>query len=223
MQPDTSRGTNRIRTAVVLALVLGLPLFHLANLGKLYGGLGTRWSGEAAWLTFVTLILAYVLVVERRPLSSLGFRRPTAFGLSLGVLAAIVIIAGDAAISVVEAVLHLTVKPQIAALFTTPLWFRVWLTTRAAIAEEIAFRGFGFERLAELAGSRYVAAAATFALFALAHYTGGGLALFLVAAWGGLVLTLLYLWRRNLWVTITAHWLTDAVGFLIMPLLRAHH
>jgi membrane protease YdiL (CAAX protease family) len=63
----------------------------------------------------------------------------------------------------------------------------------------------------------------TFVLFSVAHYSGGGLALALVAAWGGFVLTVLYLWRRNLWTTILAHWLTDAFGLLLAPMMNAHH
>ncbi|HTT85457.1 MAG TPA: CPBP family intramembrane glutamic endopeptidase [Rhizomicrobium sp.] len=223
MQANRQNGANRVLIAIGLLIALGLPFIHLAYLGRLFAGLGHLWSEQAAWLVFLAIILLYVLGVERRPLSSIGFRAPALPGLLLGVAAAVAIIGGDIAISRVEAALHLHVKPEIASLFQTAFWFRVVLVTRAAVAEEVVFRGYGFERITELTGSKYLAAAATFALFALAHYSGGGLALFLVAAWGGLILTLLYLWQRNLWITITAHWLTDAVGFLLVPLMSAHH
>lgn len=36
----------------------------------------------------------------------------------------------------------------------------------------------------------------------------------IIAAVGGLILTLLYVWRRNLWANMIAHWLTDASAFL---------
>ena len=107
----------------------------------------------------------------------------------IGIVAVFAIIAGDAAISMVEATLHLAVKPQIAALFTTPFWYRAFIAVRAGIVEETAFRGYGFERIAGLTGSKWLAAAVTFVLFSAAHYQGGGLALLLVAAWGGFVLT----------------------------------
>lgn len=219
-QPRTG---NRILILIGLAIALGLPFTHLSTWGKTYSGLGPLWGGEAAWVAFLLVILLYVLVVERRPLSSIGFRKPKLLDVGLGVGAAILILAGDIAISRLDVLFHLAVKPQISALFATPFGYRVFVVARAAIVEETAFRGYGLERLTELTGSKWLAAAATFALFTLAHYPGGGLALALAAACGGLVLTLLYLWRRNLWTTILAHWLTDAVGLLLVPAMAAHH
>ena len=214
---------NRVLILIGLAIALGLPFTHLSAWGKAYSGLGPLWGGEAAWVAFFLLILLYVLVVERRPLSSIGFRRPAVWDVVIGIAAVFAIIAGDAAISAVEAHLHLAVKPQITALFATPLAYRAFIAIRAAVAEETAFRGYGFERLTDLTGSKWLAAFVTFALFSAAHYSGGGLALALVAAWGGFVLTVLYLWRRNLWTTILTHWLTDAFGLLLAPMMSAHH
>jgi len=225
MNAVTGQGTRRIPVTILigLAIALGLPLCHLAGLARVFAGLGRFWSGEAAWLTFLAFILAYVCFVERRPLSSLGFRSFSPGEMALAVLAAILIVGGDIGISAIETMLHLKVTSQVSELFVLPFWLRVFLVVRAPIVEEVVFRGYGFERLAQLTGSPLAAASVTFALFAFAHYPGGGLALALVAAWGGLILTLLYLWRRNLWVTITAHCLTDAVGLLVVPALSAHH
>src|SRR5277367_2123298 len=206
------RAENRLLILIGLAIALGLPFAPLSTWGKAYGGLGPLWGGEAAWAAFFLVILLYVLFVERRPLSSIGFRRPKAWDVVIGVVALFAIIAGDATISVVEAKLHLAVKPQITALLATPFWYRAFLAVRAAVVEETAFRGYGFERITDLTGSKWLAPVVTFALFSAAHYPGGGLALVFPAACGGLVLTLVYLWRRNLWTTILAHWLTDAVG-----------
>jgi hypothetical protein len=36
------------------------------------------------------------------------------------------------------------------------------------------------------------------------------------------VLTVLNVWRRNLWANITCHWLTDGAGFILVPLLVQH-
>jgi membrane protease YdiL (CAAX protease family) len=218
-----ARTENRFLILIGLAIALGLPFAHLSKWGKAYSGLGPLWGGEAAWGAFFLVILLYVLFAERRPLSSIGFRRPKAWDIVIGVVAVFAIIAGDAAISMVEATLHLLVKPQIAALFTTPFWYRAFIAVRAGVVEETAFRGYGFERIAGLTGSKWLAAAVTFVLFSLAHYQGGGLALLLVAAWGGFVLTAVYLWRRNLWTTILTHWLTDTFGLLLVPMMHAHH
>lgn len=219
----SGRAPNRILILIGLLIALGLPFAPLGSWGKAYSGLGPLWGGEAAWAAFFLVILLYVLFVERRPLSSIGFRRPKAWDVVIGIAAMVAIVVGDAVISTVEARLHLAVKPQIAALLATPLSYRAFIAVRAAVVEETAFRGYGLERITDLTGSRWLAAVITFALFTLAHYPGGGLALALAAACGGLVLTLLYLWRRNLWTTILAHWLTDAVGLLLIPAMGAHH
>jgi membrane protease YdiL (CAAX protease family) len=89
------------------------------------------------------------------------------------------------------------------------------LVTRAAIAEELLFRGYPISRLEELSGSRVLAAVVSWAGFTYAHLSYWGAAQLIVAGWGGLILTLLFLWRRNLWTNILAHWLTDAAGFLL--------
>ena len=218
-----ARTENRVLILIGLVIALGLPFAPLSTWGKAYRGLGSLWGGEVVWAAFFVVILLYVLLVERRPLSSIGFRRPKVWDIPIGILAMFAIVAGDAAISVVEVRLHLAVKPQIAALMATPFSYRAFIAIRAAVVEETAFRGYGFERITNLTGNKWLAALVTFALFSVAHYQGGGLALLLVAAWGGLVLTLLYLWRRNLWTTMLAHWLTDAVGLLLIPTLAAHH
>jgi membrane protease YdiL (CAAX protease family) len=218
-----ARTENRVLILIGLLIALGLPFAHLSTWGKTYSGLGPLWGGEAAWAAFFLVILLYVLFVERRPLSSIGFRRPKISDAGIGIAGLFVIIAGDAAISAVETRLHLAVKSQITALFATPFSYRAFIAVRAAVVEETAFRGYGFERITDLTGSKWLAAVVTFVLFSVAHYSGGGLALALVAAWGGFVLTVLYLWRRNLWTTILAHWLTDALGLLLAPMMNAHH
>ena len=97
------------------------------------------------------------------------------------------------------------------------------LVSRAAFVEETAFRGYGFERITELTGSKWLAALVTLVLFTMAHYAGGGWAQVIIAAWGGLVLTVLYLWRRNLWANIICHWLIDGTAFLLLPMIPQHH
>jgi len=215
----TSR--RRVEILVGLLIALGLPFCHLTELGKALGGLA---GGELPWWLLLVCILAYTTRIERLPLASLGYRTPgwanigLAFAFALGGIVGIGLIT-----SFVLPALHLSVERRITSLFQTPFWYRAILVTRAAFVEETAFRGYGFERLAELSGSSLLAAAATFALFTLAHYSGGGWGQVIVAAWGGLVLTALFLWRRNTWANILCHWLTDAAGFLLLPAVGGHH
>jgi membrane protease YdiL (CAAX protease family) len=113
-------------------------------------------------------------------------------------------------------VLHLQMnKGAMQGILQTPFWYRFLLVTRAAVAEEVLFRGYPIPRLEELSRSRIFAAFLSWAAFTYAHLSYWGTAQLMIAGWGGLVLTLLFLWRRNLWANMTAHWLTDATGFLL--------
>jgi uncharacterized protein len=208
--------SNRAVLVIGLLIALGLPFCHLGELGTRYSGLGPLWGREVLWWALFAAILAYVLFVERKPLASIGFVRPGLADIGLGILAAIVAVVGIGVIfTVVLPLLHLSITQNLKSVFLAPFWFRVLTVTRAAFVEETAFRGYGFERITTLTGSKAIAVIATFALFTLAHYSGGGLAQVLIAAWGGLILTALYLWRRNLWTNILCHWLTDGAGFLL--------
>jgi membrane protease YdiL (CAAX protease family) len=53
------------------------------------------------------------------------------------------------------------------------------------------------------------------ATFTYAHLSYWGWSHLIVAGFGGLVLTGLYLWRRDLVSNMVAHFLTDAIGFLL--------
>lgn len=207
-----------------LLLFLGLPFAHLGDIGKKYSALGPLWGGEVFWWALFAAIILYVLVIERNSLTSIGYRSPGFRNIVFGVVAALISFLGIGLLfAVVLPALHLTLAQKIGGLFQTPLLFRLALVTRAAFVEETAFRGYGFERLSGLTGSKWLAALVTLGLFTFAHYSGGGWAQVIVAAWGGLVLTALYVWRRNLWANIVCHWLTDGAGFILVPMLPQHH
>jgi len=214
--------TRRIQIVIGLLLALAVPFCHLSDLGRRLLGQRNPVGGEFLWWIFLAAVLFYVAAVERTSLSSIGFRKPGWAEIVLGVGAAVVMFVGTGAIfQLVLPALHLSVAEKITSLATAPLWVRLLTVTRAAVCEEVAFRGYGFERLAELSGSPLLAAVVTFALFTIAHLAGGGWGQVIIAAYGGLILTLLYLWRRNLWATIIAHWLTDASAFILLPVLLA--
>lgn len=100
-------------------------------------------------------------------------------------------------------------------LLATPFWYRVLLVTRAAFVEETLFRGYGIERITELTGSKWLAALVSWLAFTVAHVSYWSLGGLLIAGFGGLMLTLLYVWRRDLASNMIAHWIADGVGFLL--------
>jgi membrane protease YdiL (CAAX protease family) len=172
-------------------------------------------GNELIYWGLVALTLAYVLLAEKRPLASIGFGKPGVLDCLSAVLAAALIVTVLAGIYfVVFPALHVSEDHAIDQLRAAPRWWLAISVLRAGVSEEVLFRGYPIERLRELTGSRTLAALLPLVLFALAHIGPWGWAHLLVAAVGGGLLTLLYLWRRNLWVNILCHTIVDGVATL---------
>jgi membrane protease YdiL (CAAX protease family) len=178
---------------------------------------GAEWGTQVVWWVLFVAVCAYVLLVERRPLSSIGFTRPGWLDITLGVITALVMAAGIVFIwSVIFPLLHLQLNTgQMNTLLDQPFWYRLLVVTTAAVVEETLFRGYPIGRIGEWSGSRALGGVITWLAFTYAHLGGWGWAHLLVAGFAGLLLTILFLWRGNLWANILAHWLTDAAAFLL--------
>jgi membrane protease YdiL (CAAX protease family) len=86
---------------------------------------------------------------------------------------------------------------------------------RSGIVEEPFFRGYAIERLEAIGCGRVLSAAIPLAIFAATHWTGG-IPNVIVALVLGAVLTLFYLWRRDLAANMIGHGLSDFLG-LVLP------
>jgi membrane protease YdiL (CAAX protease family) len=96
--------------------------------------------------------------------------------------------------------------------------------TVAAFGEELVYRGYLMNRVAQVAGERkagwLLALVVTSSLFGLGHLYQG-LSGVITIGLNGLVFGVLYLVsRRNLWIPIMAHGAMDTVGFLLIFLGR---
>lgn len=211
------RANRQVLIIIGLILTLGTAFAPLGKWGKAYTGLGNLFGGEVLWWAAVVTVLLYVVLIERRPFSSIGFRRPKWRDVVAAIGAAVVALGGIVLIAaILFPALHLQMnKSAMQGLLQTPLWFRILLVTRAAVAEELMFRGYAIPRLEELGRSRVFAGLLSWAIFTYAHLSYWGAAQLIIAGWGGLVLTVLFLWRRNLWANMIAHWLTDGAGLLL--------
>jgi uncharacterized protein len=79
------------------------------------------------------------------------------------------------------------------------------------VVEELCYRGYAIERLTELTGSRAFGALLSLLAFSFAHLPFWGItyALFILAA--SAVLTLAYVWQRDLAANMIGHALTAGV------------
>lgn len=94
--------------------------------------------------------------------------------------------------------------------------------TLAAFAEEMVFRGYLMNRMADVAGGTraawLVALLVTSVLFGLAHLYQGASGM-IITGMSGLLFGILYLASgRNLWTAIIAHGVNDTVGFALIYL-----
>jgi membrane protease YdiL (CAAX protease family) len=118
---------------------------------------------EAVWWLYAALVLIWLVVVERLPMNSIGFRRPgwkTLLMAVLGAVAALFVFAIHFA--VIVRAFHLNASAaliQQRMILSRPYWFRVLMVLRAAVVEEILFRGYIIEKVRQLTGSTTLAIA----------------------------------------------------------------
>lgn len=121
------------------------------------------------WL-FATAVVAYVLFVERRPLTSLDPGAGTSIDL-MTVGWAWILVAGTAVVVAlaVRLVGRQQYDPVVETLVGLPIHRALFVSVSAGVAEEIIYRGFLLTRLASLTGSERVAVVVGGLAFAAMH------------------------------------------------------
>jgi uncharacterized protein len=171
----------------------------------------------AEWI-WVIVVYAIVTGLERRLFfSTVGWRTPKRSDLTIVVFFALV--AAALCFIIAKHQVSPSVRGTILAqVYGVPLAMRAALVFTAGICEETIYRGYALERLKLLTGNIWLGGFVATALFALAHlprygFTTGLLGVFFIGA----VLSLIYIWRRNLWPCVALHWLVDGFALLIVP------
>ena len=213
---------NRAWTYAGLIIALfGIPA---ATLIFKLGGYSRADSGavvvrELVVLALVGLLLWLVRAGERLPLSSIGLKRQPVGSAILWSLAALLAFAAAlfACLGLILPALGLTYGtsgggPAVSMAVTA------LVVIRAGIAEEVFYRGYAIERIEALSGSSTLAAVVSLLLFAGFHFSQG-IAGIIIALCIGAAATAIYLWRRNLVILIVAHFLTDFIPNVLIPLV----
>ena len=207
-------------TIIALVVTLGSAGVLLSKVEIVFAGTGHFMAYELIWWTMLALLLLYVRWGERRPLTSVGFRKPGLRDILISIATGILIFAGLVGIYfVILPALHFQEDAHVTQLMNLmlakPRWWRFTLIMRGAIAEEVLFRGYAIERLHELTGSLKIAATLSCTVFALEHLGVWSWGHVIIAGFAGAMLSLLYIWRRNLWANSIAHFIPDAIGLLL--------
>lgn len=210
--------TRRLPTIVGLTFALGWPvIFQITQHHQNLGDVGQdEFVVAAEWIALIVLFAIIVFWEHLPALGSVGIGRPRVADVAI-VLGLIVL-----AIVLVALFAHARVKiPKsnaLAQVFGIPLGLRIALVFTAGVCEEVFFRGYAIERLRALTGNIWIGALVGTVLFTLGHIPRYGFSagLFGVAFIGAL-LSLLYIWRRNLLPCIALHWLFDGLSLLALP------
>jgi uncharacterized protein len=210
---------NRAMALAGLALAL---FFALESIGHyIFPGdsMGALLGREAVFWLYALIAVLWVRYGEGLPLSSIGFRPPQWRTLWLALGGAVLLIATEAVhLAVIVPLFHLdanTMMEKREQLVGLPLWFRIMLVARAAVVEEILYRGFLIEKVRQVTGSTTLAFAVSVVTFTYAHLSGWGWVQLIPVFMAAMILAGLYVWRRDLPANIAAHFITDAVGLLL--------
>lgn len=177
------------------------------------------------WVVLAAILIA-VRYWERQPLKSIGFRRLTIkdvwWALLLGILLFILM---PTMATVVERLFGIPTQTRIAAeakeFSKVPIWLLALLAARAGFTEEILYRGYALERLRVLTGTIWPGAVLMLVVFTALHLVNGlGIGYVLGVVFPvSTILTVLYIWKRNLTLNIAVHCLTDFLALVLLPLL----
>ncbi|MBX3085777.1 MAG: CPBP family intramembrane metalloprotease [Anaerolineae bacterium] len=230
----TPQRTIKPFTVGIIVLALSAPLIT-----AFLDGYFDRWfdynGSVLAGLTSFWLIVALVVWLSRLdtpPAASdarrswwqtFNFKRPKLRESLIVLIIAFVTLglANVAFVILARTVLPTEIKVSRAVSLPLPLVILAFLT--GAIAEEILYRGYALERLHAMTGNWWLSGIVTGAIFAGFHFPAYPLAhIFGYILPSTIVLTLIYIWKRNLTYTVMFHAVLNLpilLGALLLPLL----
>jgi len=219
-----SLNRNRLSPVTAAGLILamfGTPLFlwlFRLDVGDA-DALGPYLLRELVVFLMAAALLVLVRKGEGLPFASLGWHtdrlgRSVLWGL-LGVIACVI---GLVACAGIAQLMGWKIGLQEPPKFDPPLWAVTITVLRAGVTEELFYRGYALERLRTLTGSPWAATILTVVPFALFHYRQGPAGI-LIAGVAAVILTGLYLKRRDLPAVMLTHFSVDFIPNVLLPLL----
>jgi Type II CAAX prenyl endopeptidase Rce1-like len=208
--------------------ILPVPRFLYVHLSELLQvPILTAWFLVAEVYVGLGLAFGYCWIryVERRPLSSVGVRVPSAGDLVSGALLFVII---EFVVGVIlthplrhhppeSAIVNVS---QVTSIFAgMPLSLVALGCLVSPVLEELTDRGYAICRLQEIGVSTPLAVAISVGIGTVSHIPFWGTSLMLVFGTGELLFALLFVWRRNLFAPILAHILANSYSSLIWPAL----
>jgi CAAX protease family protein len=197
-------------TVIGLLIALGGPPLFATLPDFMFGDAPSAGTLIVLQLLFCGLAGAIGWIVvrgERLPLQSIGLPPRGWSTLGFGVVFYSAISAvGWLTHPLVQAVGTEGVDAEVRRLALQPLWFRIVEGATGGFVEETLYRGYAVERLSSLTGRAWIGGALSALAFGAAHIPRWGLGFALTADLPfGIVMTIFYLWRRDLLANALAH------------------
>jgi membrane protease YdiL (CAAX protease family) len=227
MSSAASETPHGSRSGLSVAVLVGLvvSLFGGILLGQLalprWVAISTARSMLAnslsSWL-LVGVLLGVVVYWEGRQLESIGLRLPTrtevAVGLGAGLGGAVLglLVTGVAAVT-----LNLDQPETLSAITQLSAPIQLAVVGTGVVVEEVLWRGYPIERLTELTGRLWVGAGISGLVFLAVHYPAWGLAGAIPQAVFTVVLVGVYVWSRNVVVSMLTHGVINVVMIFVLP------
>ncbi len=218
---------QRIATFVGLFVALGFPFV----LDLLFGRRPEDLAIPSRAILFVAeewilalVLLGIVLLWEKQPLTSIGIKTMSWRDVLWGVIGFVVGAFSFILTTPLVTALGLgTTSSGIAQLASTPIALRIAIVITAGVTEEILFRGYPIERLNKLTGHLGLSALIAYVVFVLLHIPFWGLGGTIQIGVWSIIVTILYVKRRNLPACMLMHVLNDAYAFILLPMLFAQN
>jgi len=166
------------------------------------------------------LIIIIVLKWEKLPVSSIGFKTFSFKTILFGFLGFIMLMSIISIIFMYQKYfgLNTVTKAGIETVRKVPIWLQLLIPIRAAFTEEILFRGYPIERLTNWTKNKFLGAIIPLIIFTFIHLFFWGIGHLPLVFAGGFVLTIIYIWKKDLTINIIAHLFLDLVAIFSVPL-----
>ena len=227
MSSTASEVQHDSRSGVSVAVVVGLCIALFG--GPLLGQVDLpRWvetstassmlaNSLSSWL-LVGALLGLVVYWEGRRLESIGLRLPTRAEVAVGLGAGLgAVVVGLLVTGVAVVTLNLDQPETLSAISRLSLPIQLAIVGTAVVVEEILWRGYPIERLTELTGRVWVGAVVSGVVFLAVHYPAWGLVGAIPQAVFTVVLVGVYVWSRNVVVSMLTHGVINVVMILVLP------
>ena len=216
---EEASGSTRWPTVVTLFVALGAPPLFVLIPQRLFGPSPRLSVQLVLQLLYCGLVFAVLWVVrtqERLPLRSIALHRPDMTTLASGVLlAGVAFFALPLITAPLGKALNAEVQGTAQTLASLPLWFRLLLGVTGGIVEETLYRGYAIEQLARISGQVWLGATISVLAFTFAHIPAWGWRFALAADLPfGILMTIFFLWKRDLIANIIAHAIALVAGLL---------